>query len=142
MIMSYNNTMQSHKPTCPKCGSHNLKFQMRSAGTKSTSNYYHTYSRNSWIIPSWRKKYRSNRNYKSIALCQECGYCFEPYCEKGFLYYFLYFLIASIYLGYLFFTSNWFYKHKKGFFIAVAILFGIGVLMGVIGFMIPESALE
>ena len=144
MIMSYNNTTQSNKSTCPKCGSLNLKFQMRSAGTKSTSNYYHTYSGNSWIIPSWRKKYRSNRNYKSIALCQDCGYCFEPYQNgsESTLDKLIDFVIIFIYLIVLFFTSNWFKKHKKQFFIVIAILFGIGVLMGVIGFIIPDSALE
>ena len=67
-----------NKPNCPKCGSFNTKFEMRSAGTRAKSNYYRTGIKNSWIIPAGQKTYKSKRKYKSMCLCQNCGYLWTP----------------------------------------------------------------
>ena len=127
---------------CPKCGSTNLEYHIRSAGTKSTANYYNISSHKSWIIPSWQRKYKSKRNYKSVALCKACGYSFEPYPEKGFLYYFICVLTLPVFLGYLLFSSKWFKEHKKQFFITVGISLAVGffltILLYFIGINIPD----
>ncbi len=62
---------------CPQCGSTNIRFDMRSAGTKSKSNYYRTGIKNSWILPAGQKTYKSNRRYKTMCLCQNCGNLWE-----------------------------------------------------------------
>lgn len=59
---------------CPKCNSENVSFQLRSAGSTSTTayhqfgDYYKTGSRTR----------TSKQNYKSVALCQHCGHLWEP----------------------------------------------------------------
>lgn len=63
--------------TCPKCGSDQVKFELRSAGTTSKTNYYRTGVKKSWFIPSGYKTRESQRNYKSIAVCQNCGHHWE-----------------------------------------------------------------
>lgn len=117
------------KRVCPKCGSDCLKYQMRSAGIKSNSKYYHHHSKNSLFFPSSRQNYSSKRNYKSVALCQNCGYCFEPYPEQGVLYYFLLLCLLPFYLAYMLFTSKWFENHKKHFFIGVGIVVGFEIIL-------------
>ena len=134
--------MQNSSPVCPRCGGNHLKYQMRSAGTRGNANYYHIHSGKSWIFPSWHKTYSSKRNYKSVALCQDCGYCFEPYPEKGLLYYFFCLLILPVVLGYLFFTSKWYKEHKKQFFkiagIVVAVILILTIILYFIGINIPD----
>lgn len=65
------------KITCPKCGSDQVKVELRSAGTTSKTNYYRTGVKKSWFIPSGYKTRESQRNYKSIAVCQNCGHHWE-----------------------------------------------------------------
>lgn len=62
---------------CPHCGSENVKINLRSAGTNSKTRYYRTGVKKSWIVPSYKRSYSSQRNYSSIAVCQDCGYNWE-----------------------------------------------------------------
>ena len=62
---------------CPQCGSSNIRFDVRPAGTKSKSNYYRTGIKNSWILPAGQKTYKSNKRYKTMCLCQNCGNLWE-----------------------------------------------------------------
>ncbi|MBR7071424.1 MAG: hypothetical protein IKI29_04605 [Clostridia bacterium] len=140
--MNYNEIKTNSYLFCPRCGGNHLEYQMRLAETKGNANYYHIHSGKSWIIPSWQKTYKSERNYKSVALCKDCGYCFEPYPKKGFLYYFFCLLILPLALGYLFFTSKWFKINKKQFFriagITVAVGFILTIILYFIGINIPD----
>lgn len=63
---------------CPKCGSADVKFQLRSAGTVSRSKYYRTGVKRSWFLPASERSYKSNRKQISVGLCQNCGYCWDP----------------------------------------------------------------
>lgn len=65
------------KLKCPACGSTNIRFDVRPAGTKSKSNYYRTGIKDSWILPVGQKTYKSNRRYKTVCLCQNCGNLWE-----------------------------------------------------------------
>lgn len=62
---------------CPKCGSTNVKFQLRSAGTSSRSSYYRTGVKTSWFLPAGERSYKSRRKQISVGLCQNCGYHWE-----------------------------------------------------------------
>lgn len=137
--MNYSVVTSNRNPVCPMCGSNQIKFQMRSAGTQGSANYYHIHSRKSWVFPSWHKTYRSKRKYKSVGLCQNCGYCFEPYLERGFLYYFLCLLILPLFLGYLFFTSKWFKENKKKFFKTLGIVIAVSLILIIILYLIGIS---
>lgn len=127
---------------CPRCGSNHLKYQMRSAGTKSATNYYHYHSATSWIIPAWHRKYKSKREYKSVALCQNCGYCFEPYSGNRVLNFLFWLLTLPIALGGLFFTSEWFKQNKKKFFIitgiVIAVVWILIIILYFMGMIIPD----
>ena len=68
---------------CPQCGSTNIRFDMRPAGTKSKSNYYRTGIKDSWILPVGQKTYKSNRRYKTMCLCQDCGNLWERKNSTG-----------------------------------------------------------
>ena len=61
------------KLKCPECGSTNIRFDVRPARTKSKSDYYRTGIKDSWILPVGRKMYKSDRRYKTMCLCQNCG---------------------------------------------------------------------
>lgn len=61
-------------PNCPKCGSDRFHYELRSGGTKSTTRYYSTGVKKSWVIPSGRRTYSSNRKQESIGICPDCGY--------------------------------------------------------------------
>ena len=58
---------------CSRCGGTHVKVELRPAGTTSTTNYYRTGSKNSILFPSNQRTHSSQRNYKSIAFCQDCG---------------------------------------------------------------------
>lgn len=58
---------------CRRCGGTHIKVELRSAGTTSTTNYYRTGAKNSILFPSNQRTHNSQRNYKSIAFCQDCG---------------------------------------------------------------------
>lgn len=62
---------------CPRCGSSSIKFSTKHAGTVSESKYYRTGVKNSWILPAGRKTYRSDKIYKTVCLCQKCGYSWD-----------------------------------------------------------------
>ena len=90
---------------CPNCGSHNFRYELRAAGTRSTINYYRTGVKNSWILPAGQKTYQSQRKQKAVGICPDCGYV-EERQEKGCLFYLLCLLFFPISL------SVWFYKTK------------------------------
>lgn len=105
--------------TCPNCGSSNVRFELRAAGTKSTTNYYRTGVRNSWLIPAGRKKYSSQRQQKSVGICQNCGYKWDNK-EKGCLFYLLCLVFLPITIGVLFYKSKRI-KMKKGYRLLIVI---------------------
>ena len=90
---------------CPNCGSHNFRYELRAAGTRSTTNYYRTGVKNSWVLPAGQKTYHSQRKQKAVGICLDCGYV-EERQEKGCLFYLLCLLFFPISL------SVWFYKAK------------------------------
>lgn len=63
--------------TCPNCGGSNFRFELRSAGTTSKSNYYRTGIKKSWILPAGQKTRTSQRYQKSVGICQDCGYILD-----------------------------------------------------------------
>ena len=81
---------------CPKCGSGNVVFQLRHAGTVSSTNYYRTGVKSSWFIPAGRKTRRSNTRQKSVGLCHNCGYSWVASSEKSGWFYLLCFLFLPI----------------------------------------------
>ena len=81
---------------CPKCGSGNVVFQLRHAGTASSTNYYRTGVKSSWFIPAGRKTRRSNTRQKSVGLCHNCGYSWVASSEKSGWFYLLCFLFLPI----------------------------------------------
>lgn len=85
-----------HFDHCPMCGSHNIEFQLRHAGTKSTTHYYRTGVKSSWVIPAGRKTRRSETRQKTMALCKNCGYNWEAYSEPSGWFYLLCILFFPI----------------------------------------------
>lgn len=61
-------------PKCPKCGSSDFHYELRSGGTTSRSSYYRTGSKKSWIIPSGMRSHSSNRKQIAVGICPNCGY--------------------------------------------------------------------
>ena len=93
---------------CPRCGSRSVEFSVRSAGTSSTTNYYRTGIKKSWIIPSNRRKYESTHRHKTIAMCRNCGYqwtAYEDAANRGCLFYIICVLFFPITLT-VFFCSG------------------------------------
>lgn len=88
---------------CPKCGSSNFRYELRSAGTRSTTTYRRTGVKHSWFIPAGVRNYNSQRKQKSVGICPDCGYI-DDRAEKGCLFYLLCLLFFPISL------SVWFYK--------------------------------
>lgn len=86
---------------CPKCGGSNFRYELRSAGTRSRTNYYRTGVRRSWVIPAGRKTYRSQRQQKAVGMCADCGYIAQ---ERSAWFYILCVLVWPIAL------SVWFYR--------------------------------
>lgn len=81
---------------CPKCGSNNVTFQLRHAGTTSTTNYYRTGVKSSVIFPAGRKTRSSQTHQKSVGLCQSCGYSWVASAEKSGWFYLLCILFFPI----------------------------------------------
>lgn len=59
---------------CPRCGSSRFHYELRSAGTKSKTNYYRTGVKDSWFLPAGQKKRSSDRQQKTVGFCPDCGY--------------------------------------------------------------------
>lgn len=70
---------------CPSCGSENVKFNLRSAGTVSSTSYYRTGIKSSWFIPSGQKTHKSSRKHKVVCVCQDCGYLWDRKGQPSFL---------------------------------------------------------
>lgn len=81
---------------CPKCGSSNVTFQLRHAGTTSSTHYYRHGVKSSWIIPAGRKTRRSDTRQKSVGLCQSCGYSWTASSEPSGWFYLLCILFFPI----------------------------------------------
>ena len=90
---------------CPKCGSSNVRFEIRSAGTKTTTNYYRTGVHSSWFIPAGQKRSRSERRQKSVGICNNCGHVWSP-SENNLLYYIVCIIFLPITLSVLFYKSK------------------------------------
>ena len=59
---------------CPNCGSEKFRYELRSAGTRSTTNYYRTGFKKSILFPSGIKVRSSNVQQKTVGYCPNCGY--------------------------------------------------------------------
>lgn len=81
---------------CPMCGSTNIDFQLRHAGTKSITHYYRHGVKSSWIIPASRKTQTSETRQKAMALCKNFGYYREAYSEPSGWFYLLCILFFPI----------------------------------------------
>ena len=93
---------------CPNCGSDKFRYELRSAGTRSKSNYYRTGGDDSWIIPAGQKTYKSQRKDKAVGFCPDCGYIEDKQTQqKSGWFYLLCFLFFPITL------SVWFYKTDR-----------------------------
>jgi len=97
---------------CPKCGSDKFHYELRSAGTRSKSNYYKTGFDDNWIIPAGQKTYNSERKQKAVGFCPNCGYVEEKQ-EKGCLYYLLCLIFFPISLSVWFYKTDLFQLDKK-----------------------------
>lgn len=97
---------------CPNCGSERFKYELRSAGTQSKSNYYRTGVKNSYLFASGKKSYHSERKQKTVGFCPDCGYI-EDKQEKGCLYYLLCLMFWPISLSVWFYRTNLIRLQKK-----------------------------
>lgn len=70
-------------PNCPKCGSSRFHYELRAGGTSSTTRYYRTGIKKSWIIPSGRRSYTSSREQHTIGICPDCGYTERQQSKRG-----------------------------------------------------------
>ena len=70
-------------PKCPNCGSSRFHYELRSAGTTSTTRYYRTGIKKSWLIPSGRRSYSSKRNQVTVGICPDCGYTDRQQSQGG-----------------------------------------------------------
>lgn len=70
-------------PNCPKCGSNRFHYELRSSGTKSTMRYYRTGIKKSWVVPSGKRTYSSDRKQESIGICPDCGYTEKQQTQGG-----------------------------------------------------------
>lgn len=56
------------------CGCTNIKFQVKSMGSRGHASYYRTGVKRSWLIPSGYKTYNGNKRQETVCLCTKCGY--------------------------------------------------------------------
>ena len=93
---------------CPKCHGNNVKFKREKLGTVGSS-----HSRKGIISPTRDTKMVRQEAYRTIGMCQDCGYTWDPNNgadnkkSKGCLWWFLMLCIWPIAL------SVWFYKTDK-----------------------------
>lgn len=99
---------------CPKCGSNKFHYELRSAGTRSKSNYYKTGFDDNWVIPAGQKTYKSDRRQKAIGFCPNCGYVEDkqPQQKSGW-FYLLCFVTWPISLCVWFYKTDLFRIDKK-----------------------------
>lgn len=97
---------------CPRCGSPKFRYELRSAGSRSRSNYYHTGAGDNWVIPKGQKTYKSQHTQKALGFCPDCGYIEEKH-EKGCLFYFLCLIFFPISLCVWFYRTNLIPLDKK-----------------------------
>ena len=92
---------------CPNCGSPDFRYELRSAGTRSKSNYYHTGVKDSWIVPAGQKTYKSTHAQKAVGFCPECGYVEDKQAQqKSGWFYVLCFLFFPITLSVVFYKTD------------------------------------
>ena len=110
---------------CPKCGSSNVMFQLRHAGTTSSTHYYRHGVKSSWIIPAGRKTRKSETRQKSVGLCNNCGYSWTASSERSGWFYLLCILFLPITLLVLLIKASYNFIQKpserlsKGWRIAI-----------------------
>ena len=68
---------------CPNCGGKRFKYELRSAGSRSKTNYYRTGVKSSWIIPAGQRTNSSQRNQKSVGICPDCGYVLDKEAQMN-----------------------------------------------------------
>ena len=117
---------------CPRCGSHNITFQLRHAGTTSTTNYYRHGVKSSWIIPAGRKTRSSQTHQKSIGLCQSCGYSWVASSEKSGWFYLL--LLVKAIINFIQKPSDKLTKKQKIMIVCgvIALFFIIGMINAIV----------
>lgn len=64
---------QSQTACCPQCGSTKIGFKRERTGTNSKSS-----SRKKYIGTGSKGTYNSQANYRTVGLCQNCGYAWTP----------------------------------------------------------------
>ena len=69
---------------CPKCGSNRFHYEVRSAGSRSTTYHYRRRGKG-WFFPSGKSVRSSVRRHKRIGICPNCGYVedFEGTAKAG-----------------------------------------------------------
>lgn len=112
---------------CPRCGSLKFRYELRAAGTRSTSNYYRTGFGDNWIVPAGQKTYKSRRKQKSVGFCPDCGYVEEKQ-ERGCLFYLLCLLFFPISLSVWFYRTDLIRLDKKWKALIIAALWAILVI--------------
>lgn len=63
---------------CPQCGSSKIGFKRERIGTNSKSS-----SRKKYVGTGRKGTYNSTANYRTIGLCQNCGYTWSPNSNSG-----------------------------------------------------------
>ena len=115
--------------TCPKCGSNQVSVNLRSAGTRSHTNYYRHGVKNSWIMPAGRRSYRSDRKHKAVCLCQNCGHVWDAKNqEKGFAYYFLCVILFPLSLSLLFYDTEKIQLDRKWRVLILAVVWAVIII--------------
>lgn len=125
---------------CPRCGRSHFRYELRSAGTRSKSNYYRTGIKNSWFIPAGQKSRNSQRDQKSIGICPDCGYI-EEQKEKGCIYYLLYLLFLPIIATVWFYRTD-FFKFDKRWRLLIIFLVWLGILVAIVMKTSPTDTLK
>ncbi len=94
-----------HTGKCPQCGSPKIKFQRESLGVKG--------SRNSIKIAKGVRVGSSNYNteHRTIGICQNCGYTWQPNHENKKRHGILWWILAVMFWPIS--LSVWFYKSPK-----------------------------
>ncbi len=64
---------------CPKCGSSKIGFKRERIGTNSRST-----SRKKYVGTGRKGSYSSTASYRTVGLCQNCGYTWEPGTSSNF----------------------------------------------------------
>ena len=86
---------------CPKCGSNNIKFHREREGATYSRRYRRTGVKSSWIFPAGLSSGSRNYDYRTVGVCQNCGYTFTTTSSgnSGCLTYVLIFVVLVFLLS-------------------------------------------